>query len=97
MSAIYFKYTGLLKQIHWLVFLPLTLISICHFPVQKIISGTYQETIAGRVCTLQTLSLVNEVSRKTLIGAQWYTHIANIFNLYFSYKVGCFIRKGERL
>ena len=62
--------------------------------VQKIISGTYQETIAGRVCTLQTLSLVNEVSRKTLIGAQWYTHIANVFNLYWSYKVHSF-RKSE--
>ena len=62
--------------------------------VQKIISGIYQETIAGRVCTLQTLSLVNEVSRKTLIGAQWYTHIANVFNLYWSYKVHSF-RKSE--
>ena len=50
----------------------------------------YQETIAGRVCTLQTLSLVNEVSRKTLIGAQWYTHIANVFNLYWSHKVHSF-------
>ena len=29
----------------------------------------------------------SQVSRKTLIGAQYYTHIANTFNLYYSYKV----------
>ena len=86
--------TGLLKQIHWLIFLPIAFISLFHFPVQKIISGTYQETISGRVCTLQTLSLANEVSRKTTIGSQWYPHIANVFNLYFSYKVICFLRKA---
>ena len=85
--------TGLLKQIHWLIFLPIAFISLFHFPVQKIISGTYQETISGRVCTLQTLSLANEVSRKTTIGSQWYPHIANVFNLYFSCKVICFLRK----
>ena len=81
------QYTSLLKQIHWLSFFPLAFISIFHFPVQKIISGTYEETIAGSVCTLQGLSLVNEVSRKTTIGSQWYPHMANVFNLYFSYKV----------
>ena len=80
-------FPGLLKQIHWLLFLPIAFICLFHFPIHKIISGTYQETISGRVCTLQPLSLVNEVSRKTTIGSQWYPHIANVFNLYFSYKV----------
>ena len=83
-------YTSLLKKIHWIFFIPIAFISIFHFPIQKIISGTYEETISGSVCTLQCLSLVNEVSRKTTIGSQWYPHMANVFNLYFSYKVRCF-------
>ena len=37
---------------HWLAFLAITSISICHFPFLKIFSGTYQETIAGRVSFL---------------------------------------------
>ena len=36
-------HTGLLKQIHWLILVSFILISYFHFPIQKLISGTYQE------------------------------------------------------
>ena len=57
-----------------------------HF--QKVISRNFQETISGNVCQLHTLSLVNEVSRKTFMGAQMVPFMVNFFNLYFSFKVG---------
>ena len=62
--------TLLLKKLHWIIFTTFVSISIAHYPIQKIISGTFQETIAGKVCLLQTFTLENEVSRKTFIGAK---------------------------
>ena len=80
--------THLLKQLHWVSFFSFASINIFHFPIQKVISGTFQETISGKVCLLQTFSLVNDVSRKTFIGAQMFPLMVNLFNLYFIFKVG---------
>ena len=80
--------THLLKQLHWISFFSFASINIFHFPIQKVISGTFQETISGKVCLLQTFSLVNDVSRKTFIGAQMFPLMVNLFNLYFIFKVG---------
>ena len=84
--------TQLLKQLYWIIFTSLASINILHFPIQKIMSGTFRETIAGRVCILQPLNLKDweendSVSRKTFIGAQFFPFIVNVFNLYFSFKV----------
>ena len=79
--------TQLLKQLHWVIFTSFASINILHFPIQKVISGTFQETVSGKVCLLQTFTLVNAVSRKTFIGAQMFPFMANLFNLYFSFKV----------
>ena len=79
--------THLLKQLHWIIFTSFASINILHFPIQKVISGTFQETVAGKVCLLQTFTLVNDVSRKTFIGAQSFPFLANLFNLYFNFKV----------
>ena len=80
--------TQLLKQLYWIIFTSLASINILHFPIQKVISGTFQETISGKVCLLQTFTLVNDVSRKTFIGAQIFPFLVNLFNLYLSFKVG---------
>ena len=80
--------THLLKQVHWITIASFATINILHFPIQKVISGTFQETISGKVCLLQTFTLVNDVSRKTFIGAQIFPFLVNLFNLYLSFKVG---------
>ena len=79
--------TQLLKKLHWLIFTSFACINILHFPIQKVFSGTFQETISGKVCLLQTFTLVNEVSRKTFIGAQMLPFLVNFTNIYFSHKV----------
>ena len=84
--------TQLLNKLHWVTFTSFVSINILHFPIQKIMSGTFRETIAGRVCILQPLNLKDweendSVSRKTFIGAQFFPFIVNVFNLYLSFKV----------
>ena len=80
--------TQLLKKLHWIIFATFVSINILHFPIVKVMSGTFQETISGKVCLLQTFTMVNEVSRKTFMGAQMAPFIVNLFNLYLSFKVG---------
>ena len=53
----------------------------------KVISGTFEETISGKVCLLQTFTLVNRVSRKTFMGSHTFLFLVNFMNIYFSYKV----------
>ena len=79
--------TQLLNKLHWVTFTSFVSINILHFPIQKVISGTFEETISGKVCLLETFTLVNEVSRKTFMGAQMFPFIVNLFNIYWSYKV----------
>ena len=41
--------TQLLKKLHWVTFISFVSINILHFPIQKVISGTFKETILGKV------------------------------------------------
>ena len=60
------------ENINVMVFLSLRIFVCCMLPI---------------FCLSVFVIFSSKVSRKTLIGAQWYTHMANTFNLYFSYKV----------
>ena len=41
--------TQLLKKLHWVTFISFVSINILHFPIQRVISGTFKETILGKV------------------------------------------------
>ena len=41
--------TQLLNKLHWVTFISFVSINILHFPIQKVISGTFKETILGKV------------------------------------------------
>ena len=80
--------TQLLKKLHWIIFATFVSINILHFPIVKVMSGTFQETISGKVCLLQTFTMVNEVSRKTFVGAQTFIFLVNSFTIFWAFRVG---------
>ena len=88
----------LFHQLYWTIFIAFFCMGIFSYPISKIVTGTYQESILGSVCLLngakpETDSQDNMRNRLAMLA---YIGITEFTNQYFSWKVlmpfSCFFK-----